>query len=216
MKHPLIRKHSFTLLEAMLSFCILAMILSFLFATLRSSATLSSKMDLARQSVFSHLHLKQRLDYIFSHIESCDYKAMQHNMELLYTEENSPSPSLHFIFDHGIDPEEVFTGAVQGTLRCENQVLYLDVSPIDNPSYIRREILYHGVSSIHLDFYKHPSPITSKERESSCSLEKLSSWSETGALLPSYIVLTLLCEDHTTLEYGFVLSSTIQPLHYEM
>jgi|GEM_PF-2004116 len=208
------KKRPFTLLEAMISVSILAMILSFLFSTLRSLATLTTKIDKARGICFSRLHLKQRLSTAFSRIEPCVSLATLHGVRPFYTEQVENIFSLCFFFDGGVDPEEAFTGALQGKLTYEDHTLYLDTTSLQEPSSTRREILCRDISSMHMEFYKQRS--LQNDPTNSTQMEILDHWSTEEEILPHYVYLSLTHTDGSIAQYCFAISSFIQPIHYEI
>lgn len=215
------RKKTFTLLETALAFSILAIILAFLFMTLRSSSSLSSKIDLAQRLIFSRYHLHERLAHTLCKIELCSNIQVEHGASALYTAPSEGGPqALHFVFHNGVDPEEAFTGPLHGKLYLDHHSLFLDISPMDASGThpIRRELLCTHISSLEWCFYKIPSPTTqaSYQTTTRTALEKTLQWSESEGTMPYCMTLSLHLQDGSDLDYSFFLSSRIQPIHYEL
>ncbi len=211
------RKKSFILLEALLAFSILSMILAVLFNSLRTSALLNEKCDRLRQIFFTRYHIQERLSQIFSNIEPCLAPLLEKGESTFYTTEN-PSPSLYFTFNHGIDPEEAFTGYVQGHLFLDKATLILELTPTD-PHYSthkRREVLLTGAHSLSFLFYQRPSLVQrTKNTSSKEAFELLSKWPLDYPDIPYCMTLSLKLQDKSLINYSFYLSSSIQPIRYE-
>ncbi|MEI8300396.1 MAG: type II secretion system protein [Chlamydiota bacterium] len=213
----LCKKRSFILLEILLAFSILSMILAFLFNSLKTSALLNTKCDTLQRFFFTRHHIQERLSQIFSNIEPCLAPLLEKGESAFYTCEE-PCLSLYFTFNHGIDPEESFTGTVQGRIFLEKNTLILELTPTD-PHYLlqkRREILLTNVESLSFLFYQRPSLVQrTKNTSSSGAFELLSKWPIDYPDIPYCITLSLKLQDKSTLDYSFYLSSSIQPIRYD-
>lgn len=213
----LTRKKSFILLEVLLAFSILSMILAFLFNSLRTSALLNEKCDRLRQIFFTRYHIQERLSQIFSNIEPCLAPLLEKGESAFYTSDQ-PCLSLYFTFNHGIDPEEAFTGYVQGHLFLDKNALILELTPTDPryPTQKRREVLLTGAQSLSFLFYQRPALIQrTKNTSSKDAFELLSKWPLDYPDIPYCMTLSLELQDKSLINYSFYLSSSIQPIRYE-
>jgi hypothetical protein len=216
MKKKRLVKRSFTLIETALSFSILALILLFLFSTLRSSITLSSKVDHARELILNRYHVHERLSQLFTQLESSVRLPLEYKQLPLYTEVLEQSEILHFIIDNGIDPEEAFTGPLHASLYLDQHCLFLELEPITGKHKLhkRRELLLKNIKTLSWNFYKKPSMLNT--HTTSRYLEKMTSWPPTLHDIPYCMTLCLLLDDETSLDYTFALASKIQPIHYDL
>jgi hypothetical protein len=211
------KKWSFTLLEILLAFSILSMILAFLFHSLRTSAMFNTKSDALRHFFFERYHIEERLSQLLSRVEPCLTPLLENGASAFYTNEE-PQISLHFIFDHGIDPDETFTGLVEGHLFLEKKMLVLELRPVNplNAMNLRREILLTNVNALSFLFYQRPSLVQrSKNTTSEATFEVLSKWPIDFPDIPYCLTLSLELEDKSLLKYSFYLSSSIQPIRYD-
>jgi len=132
-------KAPFTLIEVILALGLTSIILFFLFASLRSSTFISSKLAKERISTASRDLFYQRLLQIFSKVDP----------KSLSIEKTNGAASLYFIFDNGADPNPLFAGKMEGLFILNlNGSLVLEIHPINDPLSNRKELLLEGIKSV--------------------------------------------------------------------
>ncbi|MBM3192212.1 MAG: hypothetical protein FJZ63_06155 [Chlamydiae bacterium] len=207
------RKKNFTLLEVLLAFALLSTVLALIFHFLKTSALLQTRAQTLHNLCMEKMLLHQRLSHLLSKVEPCLGLNLQQGHSAFYTQEGWPL-SLHFTCNHGIDPEETFTGPLQGHLHLEKGNLLLDLTPPKSSS-TRQQLLLTGVKDLSFLFYKRPSLVARTSGLPKESFEVSSTWSSKDPDIPYSMTLSLTLLDGTALNYTFFLSSTPQPIFFE-
>lgn len=170
-----LQKYSFTLMEVLVGFAIVSIVLGVVFSSLYQETLLKTKIEKMKRVVMSHVETQQCLDRIFANIIPM---GPQNRKTTLYSSE-SPLPKLFITYDNGIDPDPLFSGAVEGTLLIENGNFVLKLH--EEQSYERTTIIRENVSDLSFEFLT----------TSAVGLESLPSWEKEINFSPSFIKITL-------------------------
>lgn len=206
------KKQPFSLLEIIIGLSFLSIISVFLLSQLFSSVKLLTKTTEIKKTALTRAFIQERLSTLLSCIEPCLEPVAEVSKSCFYTG-NSPQ-LLHFIFYQKADPDPLFSGFIQASLKLSNKQLLLEMHPFDSetPQSCRQEILLENVESMSLLFYKRPQALSSAP---SRLPEKLSSWGSDFPDLPLAFILDLTLSNDEHLTYTFYISSKIQPIYYE-
>lgn len=146
------KKKTFVLFELLIAFSLMGILLSFLFSYLVQTMKLEKKMETLRERVFEREKLQITLQNLFLSLTS------DSTLPALYidTIEEEKNPSLIAYFDHGIDPDPLFSGKVMARIYLDPQKnLKLALFPIqeEGKQLWREEILAKNVKSYAFSFF---------------------------------------------------------------
>lgn len=136
------KKYAFTLMELIIALSLVVIVLGIIFSSLYQNSVLNVKHEKGATIVMQKAHIQERLDQIFANIPGKDQNS-------LYTDENG---TLHFQFDHGIDPEHMFCDMILGKLELVKEDLFLTLIGGDK---VRTERLCSAVKSLNYEFLTH-------------------------------------------------------------
>ncbi len=193
------KKRAFYLFEILIGLTLMAMILSFLFTSMARSAKFEAKIESARNALFERGSLQTRLQDLFFSVQ----RDRQHP---IYTQRfpGEKKTSLVAVFDNGIDPDPVFSGAVLGRIFLDEQRnLALVTWPLEKSEKKRpwrKEILLSRIDDFHFQL------LDPSEAQSAWSDQ----WPKNRQGIPSMVRL-FVSQNGTTLSFAFFFSS-FEPL----
>ena len=163
-----IRKHSFSLVEALIAIAIFSMVVTSLFGLYRYHSKLTKQLGDYKAKSELHLSAFSRLERIFSKlIFKTDKCHSFYSPEKKAPFEMAGSQGLIFTFNNETDREEGFSYDVLARLALtQNKEFVLFIWPNPNeklskPQNVRKEVLFEHVESIKFEFW-HPQHDTSK------------------------------------------------------
>ena len=142
----MIRKNHFFLLEISIALGLLSLILLALFSFYVQFSRAENKLAAVRSELLPLQHMRIRLNQLFSAL-----RPPQDQSSTFHTE----GDKIIFIFDNGVDPEPLFSGAIQGKLyRDDKGQFVLEQSPLGAGNQpLRREILCSETERIEFQFF---------------------------------------------------------------
>ncbi len=188
-------KKTFLLLELLIALGLMSMLVLLLLSFMKQNLIVEKKMDQTRHLVLERQALQNRIQDLLLSIRSDTASSF-------YTQifPKETHPSLILIFDHGVDPDPLFSGSIIGRLFIdENHNLSLALWPNDpdKKQYFRKEVLLSNVSDFSMEFLNE-------------SFWK-SSWPKTEKI-PSLLRISLT-HNHLRLQFAFILPSS-HPITY--
>lgn len=132
------KKRAVILLELLVALSLTAILLTLLFSFLVQNAKMETKLDIVRQEISKRGYFQTRLQHILS--------AMDKGSPF-YTDEGA----LLFQFDHGIDPNHLFSGYLYGKIEQEKDKIIFKMWP-EEEELARKEILFTGVKRFAFEF----------------------------------------------------------------
>jgi hypothetical protein len=144
------KKH-FTLIEVVVSLCLITIILTFLFGYFAQITKIEINIAKTKKKVYEKNHLLVRLNNILSQISFTDI-----NKSPFYTKYKKKNEylSLYFNFDNGIDPDPNYSDIIKARLFIdEKKDLCLELEPNDEKIKTKRkEILLKDINHIEFKF----------------------------------------------------------------
>ncbi|GAB5412379.1 MAG: hypothetical protein ChlgKO_14930 [Chlamydiales bacterium] len=125
------KRHSFTLIEVIIAFALLALVSTTLFTSYKKQILLKAELVKAETAVLQRKFLQERLSQILTSAEK----------PTLDDDEN-----LQFTFDNGIDPEKTFCHHVRAKLFCKNEKYLLELTSLDGKTKREEELFPHAES----------------------------------------------------------------------
>jgi Tfp pilus assembly protein PilE len=178
-------KKTFTLIECMIAFALMAILIAALFSFYRQNTLSKAMASKGKKIVLSRMHTQERLSQIFQ-MTSSEKETSFHTDP--YKE--AIGDALFFCFDNGIDPDPAFCHEISAILFLDQkQNLCLTTKSSKNAE--RKEILLENISSLSFSFFD----------PASNTWEKI--WTKE---LPAFFILSLK-DPHSEnpLEYAFFL-----------
>lgn len=123
-------KRPLTLIEILLAMTLFSLVVGTLFHFLKTEARLSKQLEIAKTRIIEHSELYAYLLKIFTKIQG--KPLIKDN-------------TLEFVFDHGLDQEEAFSGQVHALLFVKKGHLILTLSSLDK-KHERTETLKTAVT----------------------------------------------------------------------
>lgn len=199
--HRLKQKKPFLLLEVLIALSLISMLCLFLFSFLKQNLQVEKRMDQARHLILERQNLQTRIQDLVMSVKA-DTDAYP-----LYTQvfPKENFPSLILSFDHGIDPDPLFSGGLIGRIYIdENHNLCLVLWPNhpDKKHYWRKEVLLSNISDFAIEFLKEPLETNTKNKPSFWD----TSWPKTKKL-PCILRMTVK-QNGQTLQFAFLLPTS--------
>jgi hypothetical protein len=206
------KKKSLTLLEVLVALVFLGFIFTFLLSTFSQTIKTSSRLKNIKTEAFSRFHVHRRLFLLFSHLGSL---TKNKNSYFFYCDKHpyTSSSFLAFTINGILDPDPQFCGVNHCSLHLQDKTLFLTITPENNPSLTRQEILLHEVKSIDFTFYKQKLWIEHSEQIKKLPLVT-HMWDKDLCLLPSSFDLKVERYNHPSLILSFPLVSKTYPITY--
>jgi len=189
-----VKKRAFLLFEILVALSLMGMLLTFLFSFLVQSMKVEKKIEKVRHLMMGRQYMHIRLQDLFMSLGSigpqCPF--------------SSAKNSLVFYFDHGVDPDPVFGGMVEGRLFLDEDLhlkLIYGPIPLDLEGVWRKEILSSRVSEVSFqflaleDFLDIPKPLRAQHRW-------VTQWSQEEKAIPSIVRMTMT-QDGEVLQFAF-------------
>ncbi len=185
------KKRYFFLLEIVVALGLLSLILLALFSFYVHFSRAERKLNLVRTELIPLQQMRVRLNQLFSAILS-----PQGQSSTFHTE----GGELVFVFDNGVDPEPIFSGAIRGKLyRNGSKQFVFEQSPIgEGTQPLRREILLSKVDRLEFQFF-HVKRLYNDGRG-----EWQVEWLTKQHELPSMVRLSLKREDKEEEKFAFL------------
>ena len=193
------RKRPLILFELLIALSLVSILLALLFRFITNSIKVETKIEEARAALYPKEYLHTRLSSLFTALVPRSFV----KNSSFYTLEQG---GIAAIFDNGIDPDPLFSGAIRSKLTVEQGRLYLTFLPLEEENPQRKELLLSGVKAIRFQFLakKNSSTASADARPISRTAEWRSSWSKECWDLPSLIRMTLELEENE-LSFAFSL-----------
>ncbi len=184
---------------------LLSLLLATLFSFLLQSVVIEKKVATAREAVLMRQGIQLHLEEMLTSLLPWEPQAL--TPPPLYTLCEGDRVVLYLLFDHGIDPDPAFSGAVMGKLFLDEKGNFVSIitplpSAIDGPLPYRKEVLFSKVSRCEFQFF-------SMQRESSEGVPVLwkREFSEKERQTPSMVRLYLWDEKEICWSFVFFLPS---------
>lgn len=117
------KKRCVTLIEVLVSFSLMAIVVSSLLMYLRRVIFLQSKLQLIEREVLSRAHIQRELHFLFSRMESGKETEF-------FTVLEEKGPQLHFSFMNRVDMDSSFSGRIGGVIRVRERQLIVEMKPL--------------------------------------------------------------------------------------
>lgn len=219
MKH--IKKHSFTLLEVLVSLSLLSFLLFFFFGHLKTSVKVKNRLAQAQKITYKRSYFQQRIGDLLSKIEPALLKE-DIKKNAFFVDDIDGFQEVHFVFDAGIDPEIEFSDVLRGKIYLnKKQQLLLEISSrSENNPQIREEILFDHVTSFKTECYVMPKPFDRNRKKITDSYVKKTEWEENSPTIPAIVRMFITYKSHNTkklkqLTYSFFPNSKIKEILYQ-
>lgn len=139
------KRRCITLIEVLVSFSLMAIVVSSLLMYLRRMIFLQSKLQFVEREVLSRAHIQRELHSLFSRLE--------YGKEAeFFTIMEEKGPQLHFSFLNRVDMDSSFSGRIEGIIRVREEQLIVEMKPLlkdkSMKPKIRESILAKRVDSI--------------------------------------------------------------------
>lgn len=199
-----IKKRPFLLLEVMIGAFLLALVISFSLQSIPTLAKLDQKLMALRSVQREKQNLQSKLSSLFLTIASD--RSLSFYTE---TKENEKTPTLFFLFDHGIDIDPKFSGVIKAKfLIDEEKRCILSYLPIDHDETTllqKKIVLATEIEGMETLFFK-------KKEEKGVDdppFEWVKSWPKENKDLP--IMIRIKMKHHQIpLEYAFFPPTSIK------
>lgn len=116
------KRRCITLIEVLVSFSLMAVVVSSLLMYLRRVIFLHSKLQVMEREVLSRAHIQRELHSLFSRMESGKEAEF-------FTVVEEKGPELHFSFTNRIDMDSSFSGRIEGIIRVKERQLIVEMRP---------------------------------------------------------------------------------------
>lgn len=116
------KRRCITLIEVLVSFSLMAIVVSSLLMYLRRVIFLQSKLQVVEREVLSRAHIQRELHSLFSRLESGKEAEF-------FTVEEEKGPKLHFSFMNRVDMDSSFSGRIEGIVRVRGKQLIVEMKP---------------------------------------------------------------------------------------
>jgi type II secretory pathway component PulJ len=190
------------LFELLIALTLIATLLSILFRFFANTVKIDHKIEETRQIVSEREYLHTRLANIFTALVPRSQLPEKTNFSF-YTEHSL----LVAVFDNGVDPDPLFSGPILSKIAIDkNKNLILTLTPLEQSSPRRKEILLTNVDSLDFQFLakkdlQKPSPHAIPINQNA---EWRSSWNKEQWELPSLIRVTVQ-QNERALSFAFPL-----------
>ena len=136
----------FFLLEIVVALGLLSLILLALFSFYVQFSRAEHKLDLVRTELIPIQHMRVRLNQLFSALLPPEGQSSTFHTE---------GGEVMFVFDNGVDPEPIFSGAIRGKLYLDGSGQFVfEQSPLGEGNLpLRREILCSKVEQMEFQFF---------------------------------------------------------------
>ena len=206
------KKKAYLLFEMLIALGLASLLLTFLFSCLKQHLRVGMRIEAARTEILHRQNLQTRLQDLLT---SLSYSPSQ---STLYTRPFPPQgkESLVLLFDHGIDPDPLFSGKLLGRIYVdEKQNLCLAMWPIEHSKNRpwRKEILLPHVSNASFQFLGDKKEANPKIEPVTPQLGWHESWPKERGDLPFFIRLSLSQGD-TSLDFAFRLPTATPVVTY--
>jgi len=162
------KRYAFTLMELMIALSLTVIVLGVIFSSLYQNSVLNVKHEKGAAIVMQKIHIQERLDQIFANTSGKKTRS-------LYTDDNG---TLHFQFDHGIDPDPEFCDMIPGKLELVKGDLLLTLM---GGQKVRSERLCSDVKVLTYEFLTHDGH----------DVKTTDEWSKEEAKNPLYLKLSI-------------------------
>lgn len=175
-----IKKHSFTLIETLLAFSLIAIVVGTLTMHFVKTSRLKARIEQTAKGVFKRKLIQERLTQVFGSIY------LDGNEKPHFVCKNN---QLELIINNGFDHDEDLRGTVAAKLFLKNQNLILE---IQKDKIKREEILCSGITNLAWEFMT---------RQSDALLKN--SWDKDEPLLPLAVRLNINEETEQADQFAF-------------
>lgn len=127
------KRRCLTLIEVLVSFSLMAIVVSSLLMYLRRVIFLQAKVQVVEREVLCRAHIQRELHSLFSRIE------YGKDAEF-FTLEAEEGPELHFSFMNRIDMDSSFSGRVEGVIRVKEGELVVEMKPFLRDKFMKPKI----------------------------------------------------------------------------
>lgn len=117
------KRRPITLIEVLVSFSLMAIVVSSLLMYLRRVIFLQSKLQVVEREVLSRAHIQRELHSLFSRLESGKEAEF-------FTVVEEKGPQLHFSFLNRVDMDSSFSGRIEGIIRVKERQLIVEMKPL--------------------------------------------------------------------------------------
>lgn len=117
------KRRPITLIEVLVSFSLMAIVVSSLLMYLRRVIFLQSKLQVVEREVLSRAHIQRELHSLFSRLESGKESEF-------FTVVEEKGPQLHFSFLNRVDMDSSFSGRIEGIIRVKERQLIVEMKPL--------------------------------------------------------------------------------------
>jgi len=107
------KKHSFTLIEFVISLFLITILLGCLFGYFSKIIKIEKDIEKLKKNVYERNHLHVGLNTIFSQIGSNN---LEESSIFTTYEKNDKNPTLNITFDAGVDPDPDFSGIIKAKI----------------------------------------------------------------------------------------------------
>lgn len=122
------KRRCITLIEVLVSFSLMAIVVSSLLMYLRRVIFLQSKLQVIEREILSRAHIQRELHSLFSRLE--------YGKEAeFFTVVEESGPELHFSFLNRVDRDSSFSGRIQGIIRVRGEQLIVEMKPLLKDKY---------------------------------------------------------------------------------
>ncbi|MCB1117666.1 MAG: hypothetical protein KDK50_03680 [Chlamydiia bacterium] len=175
-----IKKRSFTLVETLLAFSLIAIVVGTLTLHFVKTSRLKARIEQTAHEILKRKLVQERLTQIFGSI----YLEGEEKPHFI-----CKNNQLELIINNGFDHDEALRGAVAATLYLKNHCLMLKLK---KDKAEREENLYSGVRALEWEFMNRQAEVLLK-----------ASWDKDEPLLPLAIRLNLKTHDEQTDQFAF-------------
>lgn len=191
------KKHSFTLLEVVISAVLTGLLLSFLWSSYVQWTERNKESQQEMNVVMKKILVEMKLSQVLSHLAPLHQDSYKDIVFFTPSKEESPYPMITFSYDAQVDRDPLFCGSLVGALYVDD-MKRLCFASWKNSSMSRAEVILEKISYICWSFFdeeeKSWSTSWSKEKKSYPTMIKLSCKTSD---LPEDLVLTFFPLEHT-------------------
>jgi len=194
-------KKPFLLFEILVALSLMGMLLTFLFSFLMQSVRVEKKIQTIRERLLERQHAHICLQDVFTSLSPQG----SHCPLSTFYDLKERREGLSLYFDHGVDPDPLFGGLLEGmVILDEKNLLSLIYGPIplDLKGAWRKETLFSRVSSVSFQFLVSDD-LLDVSRPLRGQYRWKAEWSREESKIPSLVRMVVTTKDKETLRFAF-------------